>query len=72
MRAPFLIEGREIYCRASIGIALAPTDGLDANQLLRCVDTALYRANMLGTASIQFFSASDDEVAARRHVSLCS
>ncbi|WP_281062068.1 GGDEF domain-containing protein, partial [Mesorhizobium sp. M1C.F.Ca.ET.212.01.1.1] len=30
MRAPFLIEGREIYCRASIGIALAPTDGLDA------------------------------------------
>ncbi|RWI31460.1 MAG: EAL domain-containing protein [Mesorhizobium sp.] len=67
MRAPFLIQGREIYCRASIGIALAPTDGLDANQLLRCVDTALYRANMLGTGSIQFFSASDDEAAARRH-----
>ncbi|QND69381.1 EAL domain-containing protein (plasmid) [Mesorhizobium loti] len=67
VRAPFLIEGREIYCRASIGIALAPTDGLDANQLLRCVDTALYRAKTLGAGSIQFFSGSDDEAAARRH-----
>ncbi|WP_245498687.1 EAL domain-containing protein [Mesorhizobium sp. M2A.F.Ca.ET.029.05.1.1] len=67
MRAPFLIEGREIYCRASIGIALAPTDGLDANQLLRCVDTALHRAKTLGAGSIQFFSPSDDEAAARRH-----
>ncbi|TIL56380.1 MAG: GGDEF domain-containing protein, partial [Mesorhizobium sp.] len=52
MRTPFMIEGREIYCRASIGIALAPTDGLDANQLLRCVDTALHRAKTLGTGSI--------------------
>lgn len=67
MRAPFLIEGREIYCKASIGIALAPTDGLDANQLLRCVDTALYRAKTRGAGSIQFFSANNDEAAARRH-----
>ncbi|TIT86345.1 MAG: EAL domain-containing protein, partial [Mesorhizobium sp.] len=66
-RTPFMIEGREIYCRASIGIALAPTDGLDANQLLRCVDTALHRAKTLGTGSIQFFSANDDEAATRRH-----
>ncbi|MBA1142351.1 MULTISPECIES: putative bifunctional diguanylate cyclase/phosphodiesterase [Mesorhizobium] len=69
MRAPFLIEGREIYCRASIGIALAPADGLDANQLLRCVDTALHRAKTLGMGcSIQFFSANDDEAATRRHL----
>lgn len=67
MRAPFLIEGREIYCKASLGIALAPTDGLDTNQLLRCVDTALYRAKTLGAGSIQFFSPGDDEAAARRH-----
>ncbi|RWI90052.1 MAG: EAL domain-containing protein [Mesorhizobium sp.] len=67
IHAPFLIEGREIYCRASIGIALAPTDGLDANQLLRRVDTALHRAKTLGPGSIQFFSAGDDEAAARRH-----
>ncbi|MER9882059.1 EAL domain-containing protein [Mesorhizobium sp. M0118] len=67
MRAPFLIGGREIYCRASIGVALAPTDGLEANQLLRCVDTALHRAKTRGASSIQFFSANDDEAAARRH-----
>ncbi|WP_404927836.1 diguanylate cyclase domain-containing protein [Mesorhizobium sp. ORM16] len=63
MRDPFLIERREISCRASIGIALAPADGLDAIQLLRCVDTALYRAKTLGAGSIQFFSANDDEAA---------
>lgn len=67
MRAPFLIEGRELYCKASVGIAFAPSDGSDANQLLRCVDTALYRATALGAGPIQFFSASDDEAAARRH-----
>ncbi|TIM60437.1 MAG: EAL domain-containing protein, partial [Mesorhizobium sp.] len=44
-----------------------PSDGSDANQLLRCVDTALYRATTLGAGSIQFFSATDDGAAARRH-----
>lgn len=67
MRAPFLIEGRELYCKVSIGVAFAPSDGSDANQLLRCVDTALHRATTLGAGPIQFFSATDDEAAARRH-----
>ncbi|RWD42150.1 GGDEF domain-containing phosphodiesterase [Mesorhizobium sp.] len=67
MRAPFLIEGRELYCKACVGIAFAPSDGSDANQLLRCVDTALYRATAPGAGPIQFFSAADDEAAARRH-----
>lgn len=67
MRAPFLIEGRELYCKASVGIAFAPSDGSDANQLLQCIDTALHRATMLGAGPIQFFSATDDEAAARRH-----
>ncbi|TIR50662.1 MAG: EAL domain-containing protein [Mesorhizobium sp.] len=67
MRAPFLIEGRELYCKVSIGVAFVPSDGSDANQLLRCVDTALHRATTLGAGPIQFFSASDDEAAARRH-----
>ncbi|WP_244441083.1 diguanylate cyclase [Mesorhizobium sp. STM 4661] len=67
MPAPFLIEGRELYCKASVGIAFAPSDGSDANQLLRCVDTALYRATTLGAGPIQFFRATDDEAAVRRH-----
>lgn len=67
MRAPFLIEGRELYCKASVGIAVAPSDGSDANQLLRCVDTALHRATALGAGPIQFFSATDEGAAARRH-----
>ena len=39
---PFNIEGREFFCTISIGIALAPLDGLEADLLLRHADAALY------------------------------
>jgi diguanylate cyclase len=67
-RDPFSIEGREIHCGACIGVALAPSDGLDSDRLLRCADVALYRAKKLGPGSIQFFSADDDKAAAKRQV----
>lgn len=65
-RQAFLVEGREIYCNASIGIALAPSDGLDADRLLRSADSALFRAKKIAPGSIQFFSPDDDDAAARR------
>ncbi|WP_342216109.1 putative bifunctional diguanylate cyclase/phosphodiesterase [Mesorhizobium sp. L-8-10] len=65
-RQAFLVEGREIYCSASIGIALAPSDGLDADRLLRSADSALGRAKKVAAGSIQFFSPDDDDAAARR------
>ncbi|MGO4842512.1 diguanylate cyclase, partial [Rhizobiaceae sp. 2RAB30] len=50
-RQAFLVEGREIYCSASIGIALAPSDGLDADRLLRSADSALSRAKKIAPGS---------------------
>jgi diguanylate cyclase (GGDEF)-like protein len=41
-RRPFLLEGREFYISASVGVALFPQDGGDAAQLLQCADTAMY------------------------------
>src|SRR5690606_7733222 len=35
LSAPFEIEGHQISIGASVGIALAPGDGLDAEQLLK-------------------------------------
>ncbi len=40
---PFSIDGHEVVIGASVGVAIAPDDGLDANTLLEKADAALYR-----------------------------
>jgi diguanylate cyclase (GGDEF)-like protein/PAS domain S-box-containing protein len=42
--SPFLVEGRELYVRASIGIAVGDTRNRTPEDLLRAADTAMYRA----------------------------
>lgn len=44
LRQPFEIEGRQISCSASIGVALFPRNGVDFETLLRTADAAMYRA----------------------------
>lgn len=56
-KAPFEIEGRQIYTSASIGIAVYPDDSQDASTLFRCADTAMYQAKNDGRAQYRFFSA---------------
>jgi diguanylate cyclase (GGDEF)-like protein/PAS domain S-box-containing protein len=53
---PFTIEGRVIYSNASIGIAMYPDDGHDAETLLRCADNAMYHAKNEGRARYRFYS----------------
>jgi predicted signal transduction protein with EAL and GGDEF domain len=43
---------------ASIGIAMFPTDGIDASTLIQHADLAMYGAKDLGRNRIQFFSES--------------
>jgi len=52
---PFLIEGREVFVTASLGITLAPADGLDPHTLLRNADAAMYGAKEQGGNTIRFF-----------------
>jgi diguanylate cyclase (GGDEF)-like protein/PAS domain S-box-containing protein len=42
LREPFLVDGIEIYVSASVGISLYPTDGRDAEALLKHADVAMY------------------------------
>jgi diguanylate cyclase (GGDEF)-like protein len=42
LKDPFDIDGHRIDIGASIGIAMAPMDGVDADQLLKKADMALY------------------------------
>ncbi|HSN68645.1 MAG TPA: EAL domain-containing protein, partial [Thermoanaerobaculia bacterium] len=50
---PFRIEGQELFATTSIGIALYPSDGADAETLLKNADSAMYRAKELGRNNFQ-------------------
>ena len=41
---PFLIEGRDIFLKASIGVAWHPVHGRDAALVFRCAEAALHRS----------------------------
>ena len=66
LRRPFALGGREVVVTASIGIAVYPDDGEDAQTLLKHADTAMYHAKDLGRDNSQFYSASLTEEAMRR------
>lgn len=46
--APFVVRGHRLAVRASIGIAVFPQDGMEADILLEHADEAMYRAKQLG------------------------
>jgi len=58
---PFLIQKRELFIEASIGIGLYPGDGQDAETLVANVDTAMYRAKETGRNTFQFFTRKMQE-----------
>ncbi len=52
------IAGHELAVTLSIGIALYPSDGSDAETLLKNADAAMYHAKALGRNNYQFFTAA--------------
>jgi len=55
-RQPVIIEGRSLIASVSIGVAVYPDDGLEAEELERDADAALYCAKGLGRDRVQVFS----------------
>ena len=53
---PWITEHGEYQVTCSIGIALYPDDGLDAQTLLKHADSAMYRAKDSGRNQFQFFT----------------
>ncbi len=53
---PFFVERHEVLLSASIGIAVFPDDGRDAETLIRNADVAMYRAKQLGSSSFLYYS----------------
>jgi len=53
---PFPIEGHDVQVSASLGFAVYPEDGGDAEALLKNADAAMYHAKELGRNSYRAFS----------------
>jgi diguanylate cyclase (GGDEF)-like protein/PAS domain S-box-containing protein len=68
---PFEILGHQLNIGTSIGIAMAPADGCEPDQLLRNADMALYRAKADGRGNYHFFQPEmDSQMQERRRLEL--
>jgi diguanylate cyclase (GGDEF)-like protein len=56
LNTPLEFEGQELHIKASMGIALAPYDGEDAQTLLKNADAAMYRAKQQGRNNYQLYT----------------
>ncbi len=57
MNEAFVLEGKEVYLGASIGITLFPQDGDDHHELLRNSDAAMYKSKNEGRNTYRFFTS---------------
>jgi diguanylate cyclase (GGDEF)-like protein/PAS domain S-box-containing protein len=63
MAEPFTVAGTTLHIGATIGIAMAPQDGIDANHLLRYADLALYCAKSDKRGTVRRFEPEMDAAA---------
>lgn len=57
---PFMLNNKEGYVTASIGIVIFPEDGDDVEELLTKADSAMYKAKANGRNNFQFFTKEMD------------
>ena len=67
--APIRLREQSIMSTVSVGVALAPADGNDPNQILKSADLALYKAKADGRNCVRFFQAEmEAELQARSKI----
>jgi diguanylate cyclase (GGDEF)-like protein len=53
---PLTLDGRELAMSVSVGVAVAPQDGWDEQELMRNADIAMYRAKAKGRNDYSFYA----------------
>jgi diguanylate cyclase (GGDEF)-like protein/PAS domain S-box-containing protein len=66
LRLPYFIDSHELHVSGSIGIALCPQDGVQADALLRNADSAMYESKNQGRDNYQFYRKDLNESAHAR------
>ena len=57
LQSEFVIDGKEIYIGASVGISIYPDDGHDVDNLIKAADIAMYQVKNEGKNNYRFYSA---------------
>ncbi len=55
VEAPFLINGRDLFLKVSIGVSWHPVHGRDAKSVFRCAEAALHRSMRRLDCSITYY-----------------
>jgi c-di-GMP phosphodiesterase Gmr len=66
LKAPFFIDGSEIFASTSIGVSLYPEHGRSYEELCQNADIAMYRVKNDGKGSAAFFDAGMEREALAR------
>ncbi len=66
LKGAFLIHGQQIYITVSIGISTSSASTVDAEEILRGADTAMYTAKVLGKARYEVSASIGNQAAAGR------
>jgi diguanylate cyclase (GGDEF)-like protein len=66
LKAPFFIDGSEIFASTSIGVSLYPEHGRSYEELRQNADIAMYRVKSDGKGAALFFDASMEREAQAR------
>ena len=66
LREPLIVQGKQLFLGASIGVTLYPDDAADASVLLKNGDIAMYQAKMAGKNCHRYYSRAMDHAVERR------
>lgn len=66
LKAPVFLDERETFITCSIGVALYPSDGETAQELIQHADAAMYLAKDSGRNNVKYFTRKLNELANER------
>ena len=66
IQRPLVLNGRQVFLGASVGITMFPFDAYHAGQLLKNADIAMYQAKVAGKNCYRFYSRAMDQAVERR------